>query len=89
MALPLLAALAEDSLDFCLAGEHVDDLLNLPDQLSSVRQDNHLHFEDARVDFHETWHNKRSRLATAILSLEGIVECGVVHDVWDGVRLDY
>ena len=88
MTLFLLAALAENRLDFCLASEHLDDLLNLSDQLSSVRQDNHLHFEDTSVDFHQTWHDKRSRLSTAVLGLEGIVERWVVNDVGSRVRLD-
>lgn len=88
MALFLLAALAENRLDFCLASEHLDDLLNLSDQFSSVRQDNHLHFEDTSVDFHQTWHDKRTRLSTAVLGLEGVVERGVVHDVGDRMRLD-
>ena len=88
VTLLLLAALSENRLDFCLASEYFDDLLNLSDQLSSVRQDNHLHFEDTSVDFHETWHDKRTRLSTTVLGLEGIVERGVVHDIGDRVRLD-
>ena len=47
-----------------------------------------MHFEDASVDFHETGHDKRSRLAAAILGLEGIVERWVVHDIGGRVRLD-
>ena len=88
MTLFLLATLAENRLDFCLASEHLDDLLNLSDQLSSVRQDNHLHFEDTSVDFHQTRHDKSTRLSTAILGLKGVVERGVTHDVGNCVCLD-
>ena len=73
MTLILLAALAEYRSDLCLASKHINDLLNLSDQFSRVRQDNHLHFEDASVDFHQTWHDKGTRLSTAVLGLEGII----------------
>ena len=88
MTLLLLAALAENRSDFCLASEYIDDLLNLSDQLSSVCQDDYLHFENASVDFHKTWHDKSTSLSAAVFGLEGIIDCGVVDDVGDRVRLD-
>ena len=88
MALLGLATLTKDRLNLSLTRQHLDHLSDLSDQFSRVRHDDYLYFHDGRVNSHQTWHDKGSRLPTTIHRLEGVIESRVIHDVRDRDRLN-
>ena len=89
MALVLVTALAKHRSNLGLTAHNIDHLLDLPDELSGVCQDDHLDLEDAHVYLHETGHYERSRLSATILRLKSIVDSWVAHDMRYRMCLDY
>ena len=89
VALVLVTALAKHRSYLGLTAHNIDHLLDLPDELSGVCQDDNLDLEDAHVYLHEAGHYERSRLSATILRLKGIVDSWVAHDMRYRMCLDY
>lgn len=87
---PLLleALLTQHNLHLSLAGNHLNHLRDLANELTGVCENDHLGFHHAHVYFHQAWHDKSPSLATSIHGLEGEVIRSVLHDVRHTEGLD-
>ena len=74
--------------DLCVAADSFHDCLDLPDELSSICDDNHLHSIDSRVDSHNGWDTKRECFATTVCCLEQEVLIWALKDLGDRRSLD-